>query len=69
MENKVILYTTGCPKCEILERKLKEKDIHYEVCSDKKVMISKKMVSAPQLEVIMDFGSAVQWVNKIEEGN
>jgi glutaredoxin-related protein len=30
----VILYTTHCPKCEILMAKLNEKEIPYTICED-----------------------------------
>ena len=26
---KIILYSTGCPKCEVLKKKLKTKNIEY----------------------------------------
>ena len=32
---KMILYTTGCPKCRILEKKLSDKGIGFEKCDDK----------------------------------
>lgn len=62
----ITLYSTGCPKCHVLEAKLKQKNINYDLCTDVDVMQSKGMMSAPALEVdgnLMDFGSAVKWVN------
>ena len=62
----IILYSTGCPKCNVLEAKLNSKSIKYEVCRDIEVMQSKGMMSAPNLEVdgkLMDFSAAIKWVN------
>jgi hypothetical protein len=48
-----------------LTEKLDEKNITYTVCEDKKVMIEKKFLSAPILEVdgkVMTYLEAVNWV-------
>ena len=63
----IILYSTGCPKCNVLEAKLNSKSIKYEVCRDIEVMQSKGMMTAPNLEVdgkLMDFSTAIKWVNE-----
>ena len=31
---KVILYTTGCPQCKVVENKLDEHGIEYETVTD-----------------------------------
>lgn len=62
----VTLYTTHCPKCKVLNAKLNEKGIPYEEVDDVNTMISKKIMTAPYLEVdgnLMDFVNAVNWVN------
>ena len=62
----VTLYTTHCPKCKVLTAKLNEKGILYEEVDDVNTMISKKIMTAPYLEVdgnLMDFVNAVNWVN------
>lgn len=66
----IILYSTGCPKCNVLETKLNSKSIKYEVCRDIEVMQSKGMMSAPNLEVdgeLMDFSAAIKWVREYKE--
>ena len=66
---KVILYSTNCPKCNILEKKLNMKNIDYETITDVDLMISKGFMSAPILEVdgnVMEFKTAVEWVNECE---
>ena len=64
-----ILYSTGCPKCKVLETKLNNKNVSYNVVTDVNEMLNKGIKSAPVLEVdgnVMDFASAVKWVNQIE---
>lgn len=64
----MILYTIGCPQCNVLEQKLDKAGISYEKCTDKEVMRAKHMVSAPMLELddgtTLDFSKAVKWVNE-----
>ena len=65
MSEKIVLYTIDCPKCKILERKLKEADIEYEVVKDVDTMMSLGISSAPALKVdenIMVFNDAVKWI-------
>lgn len=67
--SKVILYTTGCPNCEVLEKKLKKLNIEYETVTDTEIMIKKGFKSAPMLEVngvVMDYKTALQCI-KMEE--
>ena len=62
-----ILYTTHCPKCNVLETKLKSKNIEFEICEDIDLMLSKGLQQAPYLEVdneLMDFSNAIKWVNE-----
>ena len=65
----VILYSTHCPKCNVLEAKLQQKHVQYKIVEDVDVMQSKNFMSLPQLEVdgeVKDFKEAVDWVNSIE---
>ena len=60
----VKLYSTNCPKCKVLETKLKQQNIDFELVTDFNVaeMRSKGFFSAPILEVdgeFMDFNHAV----------
>ena len=62
-----ILYSTNCPKCKVLETKLKSKNIEFEICNDVDLMLSKGIQQAPYLEVdneLMDFSNAIKWVNE-----
>lgn len=63
----VRLYTTGCPKCKILKKKLDERGINYTTVTDVKEMISKGLNLMPVLQVgdkMLDFATAIEWVNK-----
>ena len=65
----VVLYTTHCPKCKVLEAKLKMKKVEYDEVTDADLMIEKGFMSAPMLEVdgkIMNFKDAVDWLNTLE---
>ena len=67
MIGKIILYSTGCPKCNVLKRKLDEKNIKYEIVDDIDKMQEKGFTSAPMLEVdgsIFDFSDAIIWLSK-----
>jgi len=63
------LYSTNCPKCKVLETKLNNKNISYEVCTDIDEMRLLKIMSAPVLEMEdgsrLNFTDAVKWVNNI----
>lgn len=61
-----ILYSTGCPKCKVLEAKLDRAGINYSKHTDMTEMVAKGLSSAPALEVdgkLMDFSEAIRWVN------
>lgn len=68
---KFILYTTGCPKCRILEKKLTDKNVEYEVvCDPEKIKVKGNAV--PMLEVIeedksqvLSYYEAVKFVNSL----
>lgn len=66
MEGSVIFYTTGCPKCAILKRKLDAAHIPYTENRDVDEMQALGMTEAPALSVggeLMSFGDSVRWVN------
>lgn len=67
MQKKIILYTTHCPKCEILKSKLQTKQIVFEESSDINFLIEKGFLEAPILEIdgeFFNFGAAVKLVNQ-----
>jgi glutaredoxin len=61
----VTLYTTGCPKCTVLEAKLQQAGISFIKSADVRRVIDEGFRTAPVLEVdgeMMEFGAAVEWV-------
>lgn len=64
------LYTNDCPKCRVLKAKLDSKDIAYEKINDIDLIMEKGIESVPVLELengtMMDFSSAIKWVNQQE---
>ena len=64
----VNLYTTHCPKCVVLENKLKAKNIEYNEISDVSAIAEKGYMSVPMLEVddkVMNFTDANTWINNL----
>lgn len=66
---RLMLYTTGCPKCRILEKKLDDKGVEYDKCEDKEVMKSLGIVSVPVLKLddgsMLGYFEAVKYVNAL----
>lgn len=63
----VTLHSTHCPKCKVLETKLKQHNISYEENNDVEIMKSKGFMFAPVLEVddnFYDFKEAVKWIKE-----
>ena len=71
MNKNIILYSTGCPKCEILKKKMGEKNISYTEINDTNIMIKKNITFVPVLEInekILNYKEAVDFVNSYTEG-
>ena len=65
----VTLYTTHCPKCRVIEKKLLQKKIEYQENTNREEMIKLGFKSAPVLEVdgkYMNFGDANRWLMNYE---
>lgn len=65
---KITLYSTGCPMCTVLEKKMKAKKIAYEVCSDTTEMTKMGFNRVPVLKVgdaIFYFEDAVKYINNL----
>ena len=66
------LFSTNCPRCKILEAKLNEKHVAYQLFDGERAIESiqeRGFMSAPLLCVDgenMDFGKAIKWVNEYE---
>ena len=69
--SKIVLYTTHCPKCRILETKLKAKGVQYVEVTDEAIMQEKNIEFLPILEVdetLMDFVAANNFINSYTNG-
>lgn len=67
--DKIILYTIHCPQCNVLEKKLQQKGIQFEVVEDREYILSLGIKSAPVLEVNgerMSFTKAMAWLKNTE---
>lgn len=66
-EKMITLYSTHCPRCRVLETKLTQKNIEFNVVTDVNKMELLGIQSVPVLEVdgkLLNFTDAVTWVNK-----
>lgn len=66
----ITLYSTGCPKCVILEKKMNQKHISYDTVSDVDLMVEKGFMSLPMLDVdghVYDFKEALTIIDSMEE--
>lgn len=64
---KVVLYSTHCPRCLVLTKKLQGAGIVYDEINDMDEMIAKGFKEAPKLEVdgvVMDYKQAVDWIKE-----
>lgn len=67
MNDIYILYSTGCPKCDVLKKKLAEKGVQYTENNSVDEMLKLGIEAVPVLKVndrLLDFKEAVDWVNK-----
>lgn len=63
----IILYSTGCPRCDVLKDKLDAKAISYSVNNSVDDMTELGISEIPVLSIngqLMKFKEAVDWVNK-----
>ena len=66
---KVTLYTTGCPSCIVLEKKMNDKKIDFEKVFDMEELKKLNKTYFPILKVgenLFEFREAIDWVNKQE---
>ena len=62
----VTLFSTGCPKCNVLKQKLDTKGVQYDISSDVDKIMELGFMAAPILDVdgnYMEFSEAIKWVN------
>lgn len=68
----VVLYSTNCPRCIVLEKKLADKNVNYTLVSGDdaiNAITEKGFMTAPMLTVDdkdMMYKEAIDWVNGLE---
>lgn len=65
MPKDIILYTTHCPLCKGLEKALNNKNIAYEICTDREKMKELNIKHVPMLSVdgeLLTNKEALRWV-------
>ena len=65
---KPILYTTQCPKCKVIENKLKAKNIEFVTVDAQDKLLELGITSVPVLKVddkMMNFLEANKYVNSL----
>lgn len=67
----VILYSTGCPKCNVLKKKLDKANVDYSIISDKEAILKTGFTVVPVLQVddkFLEFKEANEYLNTLMEG-
>ena len=62
------LYTTHCPKCMVLKKKLDQKNISYEESNELDVLVKYGIQSVPVLDVngeLLLFDKAIEYINSL----
>lgn len=63
---QIILYSTGCPRCMVIQKKLTEKNINYTKVTSEEDILALGVKEVPILSVdgnLMGFKDAVEWIN------
>lgn len=70
IDKRVILYSTGCPMCDVLKTKMDEAGIAYQECNSLEDMEKLNITAVPVVdngEELLSFREAIEWV-KAKEG-
>lgn len=68
----IVLYSIGCPKCVVLEKKLDSIGAQYETNSNVDYMVVHNISLLPVLQIneeMLDFSQAVSLINRISNFN
>lgn len=69
---QITLYSTGCPQCNVLKRKLEAANIEYTLNTDQEEMMNLGFRSAPVLkvdDVYYIFTDALAWLKERNQAN
>lgn len=68
----IVIYSTHCPKCNVLEKSLRMAGIEFSIIDDVKQMTAMGLKSAPYMQVncgeLMDFKTAMNWIRERKNG-
>lgn len=67
MQNKIVLYSNNCPRCNVLKNKLDERSLLYQENNSIDEMIEIGITQTPVLSIdgtMYQFKEAIDWVNK-----
>ena len=71
----IVLYTTDCPQCRVLESLLTSKGLQHQRVTDimeiNQVAAAAGLSSVPIMKmdgVVMSYPQAIRWVNEYEKG-
>lgn len=62
----IILYSTGCPRCRVLEKKLEAKGVAYTENNNIEEMIKLGITEVPMLGIgdeLKNFSDSISWIN------
>ena len=63
----ITLYTIGCPQCRVLEKKLKDAGVDFDIETNEEVMMQKGFIQSPMLQVddsVYNFSEAINWLKE-----
>lgn len=67
----IILFSTNCPKCKVLEAKLTKDNIDFTICQNVDELIDKGILEAPILKIdkntYLNFSEAIKWIKENEK--
>ena len=66
--SNMVLYSTGCPKCNVLKKKLNSANIEFEEITDISEMESLGISAVPVLKVdnkLLSFAEAIKYINEM----
>jgi len=66
----ITLFSTNCPKCKMLEMKMTQMGVSFEVNTDVDEMLALGLSSSPALRLddgtLLDFVAANNWLNNLK---
>lgn len=65
----VTMFSTHCPKCEVLADKLRSANIEFKIVDNVSTMTRLGIDAVPVLSVdgnLMSFKESVDWINKVK---